>query len=180
MWKVRKSMRCLILNTHCFSIWESWLNYPKTPCCFISCLLEGGREGARRNKHPADTLHESASLWDVTIINTCRRLACERKATQSHIGEQKVFQNMLRQWDKRDLPLPPRRSFTERQSSDLVRVRCLFTPNSLLWPEQAVCLSPGWFLHLMKQEASSALLPKLWRLQTADFEDTQLSFVVLY
>lgn len=86
-------------------------NCPKTPFSFIERLMEGGEEGAGRNKHPADRLHESISLWDVAVMNTRQRLACERKANQSHIAEQRLFQNMLRQWDKRDLPLPRKTLF---------------------------------------------------------------------
>lgn len=93
----------------------------------------GRRQSGYKTK-PTSGLHEWVSLRDVTISNTCRWLACERNANQSHIGEQKVYvyshngkprviQNTLRQWDKRDLPLPVRRSFTEQQSSDLVRLR---------------------------------------------------------
>lgn len=43
------------------------------------------------------------------------------------------------------------------------RVCCLLTPNSLLWPVQAVCLLA---VYLMKQDASSALLPELTILLT--------------
>lgn len=67
--------------------------------------------GARRNKH-LDFMNQ--------FPFETRRLACERKANQSHIG---VIQNTLRQWDKRDPPPPVRRSFSEQQSGDLVRLR---------------------------------------------------------